>query len=319
MRLILPVLLLLLGGCGPRMGVPVVLTGESPNVTIMTFNVKWLVDSEELVARLKSKRIWGLESRDEESEIAAHHEAVANTIIRHSPDIICLQEVINEAAAKRLVQTLQSKGANYNLHYMNSRDSFTEQDVVFLTSANSTETIEAEKATRSSHPRDPSKCTILRCRIGEQHVALVGIHLKSIPDKLQSVTKRNSQVSAVAQDLRKLHKNGYYPIVLGDFNDWDGDVEDANPKATPLPSSRVFSSLKDYHEGGGKELINCLKFVEGTEKRYTYDYKGSKTVLDHILIPSNWEGNVVSVTIDHESPTDASDHWPLVLRMDASS
>ena len=51
------------------MVVPVVLTGESPNVTIMTFNVKWLVDSEELVARLKSKRIWGLESRDEESEM----------------------------------------------------------------------------------------------------------------------------------------------------------------------------------------------------------------------------------------------------------
>jgi hypothetical protein len=35
------------------MGVPVVLTGESPNVTIMTFNVKWLVDSEQLNNCLK--------------------------------------------------------------------------------------------------------------------------------------------------------------------------------------------------------------------------------------------------------------------------
>jgi hypothetical protein len=87
MRLVLPVLLLLLGGCGSRMGVPVVLTGESPNATIMTFNVKWLVDSEQLVARLKSRRIWGLESRDEESEIAAHHEGVANTIVRECGEL----------------------------------------------------------------------------------------------------------------------------------------------------------------------------------------------------------------------------------------
>jgi hypothetical protein len=49
--------------------------------------LKCLVDSEQLVARLKSKRIWGLESRDEESEIAAHHEAVANTIVRGCGDL----------------------------------------------------------------------------------------------------------------------------------------------------------------------------------------------------------------------------------------
>jgi hypothetical protein len=45
------------------------------------------MDSEQLVARLKSRRIWGLESHDEESEIAAHNEAVANTIVRECGDL----------------------------------------------------------------------------------------------------------------------------------------------------------------------------------------------------------------------------------------
>ena len=58
--------LLLLWGCGPKAVKPPIITQESPNITIMTFNVKWLVDSEALVKRLKSKRIWGLEDRDEE-------------------------------------------------------------------------------------------------------------------------------------------------------------------------------------------------------------------------------------------------------------
>ena len=47
------------------------------------------------------------------------------------------------------------------------------------------------------------------------------------------------------------------------------------------------------------------------EKRYTYDYKGSKTVLDHILLPLGWQDRVSGVTIDDE-PDRASDHWPVL-------
>ena len=115
--------------------------------------------------------------------------------------------------------------------------------------------------------------------------------------------------------MRKLSAEGYAPVVIGDLNDWDADVEDADGGASPLPSSRVFTALKDYQAGGGRELFNCLKFVKEIKERYTYDYKGSRTALDHILMPSGWEGDVASATIDHDTPSGASDHWPLVVRM----
>ena len=78
--------LLLLWGCGPKAVKPPIITQESPNITIMTFNVKWLVDSEALVKRLKSKRIWRLEDRDEEQKIEMHYQSVANTIVKFLPD-----------------------------------------------------------------------------------------------------------------------------------------------------------------------------------------------------------------------------------------
>ena len=309
MRLTLTFLILLLAGCGPSPSVPRVLFTESPRITVMTFNVKWLMEGETLAKRLKSKKIWGLEDRDEEVEIAAHHSAVADIIIKHSPDMICLQEVINEGSARRLAETLRAKGADYTLHFVNSRDSFLEQDIIFLTASTSAEPVEPTQKSA------PSKCSILKCRIDGHPVAFVGIHLKSNPRSKSSVEKRNEQVSAIVKDLQELYLEGYDAIVLGDFNDWDPDVEDHDSTAEPPPASRVFTDLKDYQSGGGPELINCLKFVEPQKDRFTYDYKGSRTVLDHALIPVGWEQQVNRVFIDHDTPGDVSDHWPLVVSL----
>ena len=95
---------------------------EESGVSIMTFNTEWLLGSQTQVEALKKKGIWGLEDKDTESEIEQQHQSVATIVARHAPDILCLQEVINEVAAKRLQKALQGKGLQYALHFLESRD-----------------------------------------------------------------------------------------------------------------------------------------------------------------------------------------------------
>ena len=318
-QLVSTVAALLLAGCGkPQQSVPPVeikktepLPGES-GVSIMTFNTEWLLGSQTQVEALKKKGIWGLEEKDTESEIEQQHQAVATIVARHAPDILCLQEVINEVAAKRLQKALRGKGLQYDLHFLESRDTHLEQDVVFLTNKSSGN-ITNIKASHPINPVYPSKCVILTCLLGSEQTAIIGLHLKAVPTEPSAVAKREKQADAVAKQLNRLSAAGYATFVIGDLNDWDPIVPDADASEEATPTSQALKKMKNYVAGGDDELVNSLKWVEPIEKRYTYNYKGSKTVLDHILLPLGWQDRVSKVTIDHDRPDGASDHWPVIL------
>ena len=285
---------------------------EESKISIMTFNTEWLLGSPEQVKSLTKKGVWGLETKDTEAKIEMQHQAVAAVVKKHSPDILCLQEVINEIAAKRLQKTLQNKDLNYEIHFLESRDTYLEQDVVFFTKSN-LGVIKDIKVNDPESPVYPSKCTILTCLIGEERIALIGLHLKAIPTKPSAVEKREKQADAVAEHLKRLSNAGYSPLVLGDLNDWDPIIPDVDTSQKATPTSNAIKKIKDYIPGGDDELVNSLKWVKPMQNRYTYNYKGSKTVLDHILIPRAWQDRVFRVTIDHKRPDLASDHYPVIL------
>ena len=288
------------------------LLSEESKISIMTFNTEWLLGSKEQVKALTKKGVWGLETKNTEANIERQHQAVAAVIKKHSPDILCLQEVINEVAAKRLQKTLQKKNLNYELHFIESRDTFLEQDVVFFTKSN-LGAIKEIKVKDPENPVYPSKCAILTCLIEEERIAFIGLHLKAVPTQPSAVKKREKQADAVAKQLRRLSNDGYTPLVLGDLNDWDPVVPDTDTSQKATPTSKAIKKIKDFIPGGDDELINSLRWVTSMKNRYTYNYKGSKTVLDHILIPRTWNDRVSRVTIDHERPTQASDHYPVIL------
>jgi len=287
---------------------------KESGVSVMTFNTEWLLGSQTQVIALKKKGIWGLEEKDTESEIEQQHQSVASIVARHAPDILCLQEVINEIAAKRLQRVLQGKGLEYALHFLESRDTYLEQDIVFLTKKSSNN-ITHVKISDPIDPVYPSKCVILTCLLNGQKTAFVGLHLKAVPTEPRAVARREKQADAVVEQLKRLSIAGYAAFVLGDLNDWDPIVPDADSSEQATPTSRVLEKIKDYVPGGEDELVNSLKWVEPIKKRYTYNYKGSKTVLDHILLPIGWRGRVTKVTIDHDRPEVASDHWPVILKL----
>ena len=246
------------------------------------------------------------------NSLRAREPIIEKIIKTEAPDIICLQEVINEVAAKRLQKTLQKKNLNYELHFIESRDTFLEQDVVFFTKSN-LGAIKEIKVKDPENPVYPSKCAILTCLIEEERIAFIGLHLKAVPTKPSAVEKREKQADAVAKQLKRLHEAGYTSFVLGDLNDWDPVVPDTDTSQKATPTSKAIKKIKDFIPGGDDELINSLRWVTSMKNRYTYNYKGSKTVLDHILIPRTWNDRVSRVTIDHERPTQASDHYPVIL------
>jgi len=287
---------------------------EKLGVSVMTFNTEWLLGSKDQVKVLKEKGIWGLEAKDTEPEIEQHHKAIADIVARHAPDILCLQEVINEIAAKRFQKTLQRKGMQYRLHFLESRDTYLEQDVVFFSKTNS-KNVQEIKISDPTDPVYPSKCVILTCLLNGEKTAFLGLHLKAVPTEPRAVSRREKQADAVVNHLQRLSTAGYATFVIGDLNDWDPIVPDADSRENATPISKVLRKIKDYKTGGNDEMLNSLEWVQPMEKRYTYDYKGSKTVLDHILLPIGWKNRVTGVIIDHDRPEGASDHWPVILKL----
>ena len=205
--LITTIAAVLLAGCGkaqqssPSVKVKKIETlPEKSGVSIMTFNTEWLLGSQSQVEALKKKGIWGLEGKDTESEIEEQHQAIATIVARHAPDILCLQEVINEVAAKRLQKALQGKGMQYVLHFLESRDTYLEQDVVFLTNKSSGNITDI----KASHPIDPvypSKCVILTCLLNGEQTAIIGLHLKAVPTEPSAVARGRSRPTQLRSSL----------------------------------------------------------------------------------------------------------------------
>lgn len=287
---------------------------EKSGIGIMTFNTKWLLASAEQAQRLKGKGIWGLEDKDEDTEIEQQHAAVSEVIANYVPDLLCLQEVINRDSADRLIRTLKQGGLDYELGFMESRESYLEQDVAFLINKNSAVFNEI-KVRHPKDPINPSKCLILTCKMNGVDTAFVGLHLKSVPTKESSVELREKQADAVVAELIALDQSGYETFVLGDFNDWDPVVPDADgsPEATPV--SNVMRKIKDYKTGGDRELMNIMRFIKPVSQRFTFDYHGSETALDHILIPTAFAGKITEAVIPKEVGEDASDHLPVLIRL----
>jgi len=274
----------------------------------MTFNVHWLLASSDEAQRLTTKGISGLSHKMTEEGIQAQHDELAQVIATKEPDVVCLQEVINEAALSRLVRTLQMNEAYYEPHFVNSRSTFLEQDVVFLTKRSPDKTSDE----RIYRPSAPAKAAVLELEFAGERYAFVGIHLLARPDDSSRRAAREQQANDLVQVLKDLRGAGRTSIVLGDFNDWDRQTPDTDLQANPI--SEVFEIIKNYDSSTPEqELFNAAAYIDDLEDRYTHIYRGSRTMLDHILLPNTLRMQVQAVAIEHRVNARASDHRPVIV------
>jgi len=274
---------------------------------IMTFNVRFLLGSADEAQRLIDKGLYGLDDKRDEAQIEKQHNELADAIAHHQPDVVCLQEVINEEALNRLVKALDYKEAYYEPHFVNSGSTYLEQDVVFLTKLSPDKTSDE----RVYRPQDPSKAAVLELEFQGQKLAFLGIHLLARPDDRSRKVRREQEAAELAEVLLALKAQGRSPIILGDFNDWDRETPDTDLGASPI--SNVFEIIKDFdNEIEGPELFNAAEYIENLDQRYTHIYRGSRTMLDHILLPLSLRTKVSSAFIEHRSQN-ISDHRPVLV------
>lgn len=275
-----------------------------------------------------------------------HLERVASVIETLQPDILNLVEVTSKEAVDRLVEILHEKGlTDYAGYHVESNDSFSGMDVALISK------IEPDmvdgKAIRTffSEDDDPlwrqaftftgwdgerqtkttsvSRNAVYYFTIGGKKLGFLGLHLKSNPQDQYANAKRTAESKVAERIIRgEIVKRGYEPIVLGDLNDYDPDVEDRDD--TRGPTTDVISRLKDFDaDRAGPELFNAASRIVRKSDRYTshwdwnengaHDPQDVYTMIDHILLPKSLESAVEHVFISRCVSVDTSDHYPVVV------
>ena len=331
------------------------LPGKASNVRIACFNVESLTVPDEW-SRFAHFRFPPGRLR--------HLEGVAAVIEVVNPDILILSEVSSRESCDALVALLREKElGDFQAYHVDGRDSYTGFDVavvsrlkpdrvegklIHLFAPDRTPRLRdvqqgtvplpwtAERYTKSKQGgEDVEAIAVVKrhsvCFISVfgKKMGLVGLHLKSNPSDPEANAQRMAEAAIVQRIVqREVISRGYAPIILGDINDYDPDVEMAD--ATRETQTSVLQMLKDYdpHQEG-EELINIASHIPRVADRFSshwdYNENGAAdsddvfTLIDHILIDQRFKPGIKRAFICHASSLDISDHFPVVVDIDLSA
>jgi exonuclease III len=135
-----------------------------------------------------------------------------------------------------------------------------------------------------------------------------------------------AQAMVLHDVIQEYYDAGYEIIVLGDFNDFDGDNPDVNNN---IPTSQVLNILKGKYSN--YTLYSASEVIQQSE-RYSdwwdenndcqstiYEF----SVIDHILLSETLYKSITNAFFYHEygeyCGTYNSDHYPLVVDFDFTS
>ena len=271
------------------------------------------------------------------SDATTHMSYVADVINTLQPDILNLCEVEGCDELYLLKEQLISSG-DYNAYLKKGTDTGTGQNVGMLTRVDpfvnlyrSEEKVSYPIAgskcgtTNSSGTTGVSKHYITEFGIGKMNVALIGIHLLAIPTDPSRCVQREGQAQVIQNIVSSYIQKGYEVIVIGDMNDYDGDVLDLNGN---IPTSRVLNILKgqDGEKKGNYSLNNMVvkiaqdeRYSEWWDSDNNCDTTSSSdlSMIDHVLVSSGIEKKISNVYMYHGYKEYCgkwnSDHWPVVL------
>jgi endonuclease/exonuclease/phosphatase family metal-dependent hydrolase len=274
-----------------------------------------------------------------ETESSTHFDYIAKVVDTLGPDIMNLCEVegVDEL---NLLRSRMINGANYVANLIPGTDTATGQNVGLLTKSNWTPFAPLSRTEeRVAYPLAGSKCgyTGANGTVGvskhyltefvfyDRPTLLVGAHLLAYPEDPTRCAEREAQAQVLQNTIVEYLKNrDTEVIVLGDFNDFDGSVVDANGN---LPTSRVLDILKGAKgDKAGKYLLKSSAEWILKEERYTdwWDENGNCvsgtdefSMIDHVLLTPGLFEKIKSVGVYHGYEEFCgkynSDHFPVVV------
>jgi len=158
-------------------------------------------------------------------------------------------------------------------------------------------------------------------------VLVIGLHLLAYPEDPTRCAEREVQAQIIQNVIAQYIAKDYEIVVLGDFNDFDAEIEDLNNN---IPSSRVLRILKgmDGQYAGKYTLHNVAEGMPQSE-RWTdwWDENGDLvsspnefSMIDHVLMTPFIQTKIINVGVYHGYPEFYgkynSDHYPVVIDMD---
>jgi exonuclease III len=180
-------------------------------------------------------------------------------------------------------------------------------------------------STSSSGTSGVSKHYITEFNLGVYKVALIGAHLLAIPTDPSRCVQREAQAQVLQNIVYGYIGRGYEIILMGDMNDYDGEILDTN---SDKPTSRVLDIMKglDGQKKGTYELTNiAVKIKQGdrftdwwdSDNNCNTSSKMDYSMIDHILVTDNVYSSIVNAYIYHDYEEYCgkwnSDHYPIVV------
>jgi len=301
-------------------------SGGHGRLTLATWNVEWLFDgiddptaAPKITPEQAQQRMVG----------------VAEVLSKLQADVVHLVEVESCGVLSRVAETLGTLDGSKQLqpYLIEGHDTALRQQVGLLSVLRPTRRLSRTEA-REAFPLMDSSCGVCKDgRAGNTGVSkhlvaqlqlmpghvieVIGLHLKAKPVDSCSCQKREAQALVVRSLVRRAIKVGHHVIVLGDLNDFDGDVPDS---VGHVPTSSVLRLIKDPDGDGRLGLWNALEAIPPRE-RYSNRWNAGVmdpglSLLDHILVSESLRPFVEAVGVYHgNAATQLSDHWPVWLRL----
>lgn len=289
-------------------------------LTIMTLNTEFMWDGVE-----PEEGQVNFDWKHSEAEAAEHMEEIAKIIRRSNPDIVHLVEVENKQAADKLNDSYL-EGRGYRVYFKKGRDTYTGQDVALLTRVDP-DVFDRDdgKGQRGDVRKGVSKNLYAKFTIGGTKIAVIGLHLLARPNDEHRRQLREAQADLICKRAKELLDEGYLLIILGDFNDYDGD-ESSRDHINSMPVTNVLSMIKQLDiDTTDDDLFNAAELVPKAS-RYTAFWDQNQnghiesdrelTSIDHILIADGLRERVQFVEFPHNhDPGYVTDHFPVVVRL----
>ncbi|WP_285905141.1 endonuclease/exonuclease/phosphatase family protein [Pseudodesulfovibrio pelocollis] len=313
--LALATLVLILIPCSPAQGQPKT-AGE---LTVTTWNVQFMWDG---VLPEEGQLV-----RKTPEEAAKHMTDISTVIRQIDPDILNLVEVEN-IDALNLLNSRYLNDLRYSAFLENGTDTYTGQDVGLLTRVKPIQAIKrySHRGKSDDVEKSVSKNYYALFHVEDVRFAVITLHFLAIPTHKGRVFERQAQAEAMAHLARFLIGHGYEIIMLGDFNDYDGQVLDLNQNRPITKVLEICKLMTD--DDPSNDLTNVAMFIE-QDQRFTAHYDKNKngkidgrrelSAIDHILVSSGIVERLHRVWIHQQQDAmKASDHFPVNMTFSTS-
>lgn len=295
-------------------------------LTIATFNAEFLVRSKvhakfNLPLELpdSARAQWEAPGfRDQKFTEAA--AAVADVLAAINAGIVVLVEVGDERDVAEIKTAVAAKGVAYDHSAVCAcSDSFTQQHVAVLSKFPLLSVLKAIPGQEGYHTEldDPdseeetgvSKGIRVGFQFENRMFQLYGVHLASERGGNEQDQQRIAQASIIRRQYLPALNAGENIIVAGDLNAHRGK-----------PAERRIRGLDDMWP----DLIQTgsYKYFEKEHQgtRWTYEFRGERTQIDHIMISQSIKDitkrNGIKPRVPEQTNSLASDHRPFVLTLD---